>query len=691
MPIQLTRGTRIAAEKPSAALRHAIADFERDLAATTAPRSAGPTADVRLVPTPMDAEAFRVRAEVRGIRIEAADDLGFVYGLYAVSRELLGVTDLWFWNDQRFTPRPGIPVPDDLAIDSTPAAVRYRGWFINDEVLLAAWTVDRDPDAPWQMAFEALLRLGGNVVIPGTDARSHRMSALASERGLIIAQHHAEPLGAEMFVRAYPGLTASYEEHPDKFEALWQRSIDEHRGERVIWNLGFRGQGDRPFWEDDPRYATTEARGALLSGLIAKQYEMVKASDPDAECCVYLYGEAMELYRDGALTVPEHVIRVWADNGFGRMVSRRQENHNPRVDALAPVGNRQQSGIYYHASFYDLQAANHITMLPNDAQRIADELRSVLDRRMDDFWIVNCSNVKPHVYFLDLIARLWREGRADARAQRLDYARAYYGDRDAESVAEAIAAYAEHAVPYGPHWDDHAGEQFPNFVPRMLVSQYLANGGGTARSERLQWATDAADLPGQVAWFRGVEEGGEGSCGDYLDAMERTRLDLVDEAAAALFHESLELQAAIHRHCYAGALAVARSLELAFAGEHARAFYAAGCARRHYLRADAAMRDAERGKWVGFYANECLTDVKQSAWVLEGLMAFVRNLGDGPHFYSWQREFLYSAADRDVVLITNLENHLRDGELFTLMDARWGDSAREEDIAARPVSPDARA
>ncbi len=83
------------------------------------------------------------------------------------------------------------------------------------------------------------------------------------------------------------------------------------------------------------------------------------------------------------------------------------------------------------------------------------------------------------------------------------------------------------------------------------------------------------------------------------------------------------------------------------------------------------MRECEHGKWHEFYKNECLSDVKQTAWVLEGLMSYLRNLGDGPHFYKWQREFLYSEEDRRVMLILNMENHMKNDELFSLMKARW--------------------
>lgn len=123
----------------------------------------------------------------------------------------------------------------------------------------------------------------------------------------------------------------------------------------------------------------------------------------------------MELYQQGCLDLPDEVIKIWADNGFGKMVSRRQGNSNPRVKALPPQGDTGAHGLYYHASFYDLQAASHITMLPNSTEFVCEELTNALRHGVDDYWLINCSNVKPHAYLLDYIAQLWQNGTADRR------------------------------------------------------------------------------------------------------------------------------------------------------------------------------------------------------------------------------------------------------------------------------------
>lgn len=67
------------------------------------------------------------------------------------------------------------------------------------------------------------------------------------------------------------------------------------------------------------------------------------------------------------------------------------------------------------------------------------------------------------------------------------------------------------------------------------------------------------------------------------------------------------------------------------------------------------------------------TDVKQSALVCGYLMSFARNMGEGPHFFAWQREFQDSEADRRVLLLLNTVNHPADEELWRLMEQRFGD------------------
>lgn len=624
---------------------------------------------IRLQKGEQEKECYRIFVEGDELIVEASEDFGFIYGLYAISREILGIHNFWFWNDQAIVAEDFKEVDRAYTVQSKPFAVRLRGWFINDEVLLHTWKVERRKEGPWEMALEALLRCGGNMVIPGTDKNSRINRKLVFKRGLYLTHHHAEPLGAEMFARAYPGIVPSYDQNSEKYQKLWREAIEEQKGQKVVWNIGFRGQGDVPFWENDPAYDTPKARGELISQLIRLQYAMVKEADPDALCCTNLYGEIMELYQDGWLNLPEDLIYIWADNGFGKMVTRRQENHNPRIPAMPEEGAGGRHGIYYHVSFYDLQAANHITMLPNPPTLIKRELDEVQKRGMGDYWLINCSNIKPHVYYLDFLSVLWREGDADIDRHMDDYIAAYYGKAHKEEIKGCFREYFAAALFYGPNEDDRAGEQFANHVCRMLISQYMRDKDRAA--ENLLWATKADTLRGQIAWYQEKCRCGKAGSQGLLRKCEQTKV-VLSGAEKELFEDSVLLQAKIYDYCYTGACLVTEGLLAALEEDYQKAFYLAGKGRKAYLAANQAMRSREHGKWNGFYENECLTDIKQTAWVIEGLMSYLRNLGDGPHYYQWQRDFLYAEEDRRVMLVMTMENHLRDEELFALMEEKWG-------------------
>ena len=193
------------------------------------------------------------------MKIYASDDLGFVYGLLYISEKFLGIKPFWFWMDQKIEKTDRVDIKP-FTYEPPEFAVRFRGWFFNDEVLLLKWKINGDADEPWRMAFEALLRCGGNITIPGTDKTSVKYRQMASDMGLWITHHHAEPLGAEMFARAYPDTPASFTEYPELFYKLWEDAVKAQKDYKVVWNLCFRGQGDNPFWGNDNPGANAHVR-----------------------------------------------------------------------------------------------------------------------------------------------------------------------------------------------------------------------------------------------------------------------------------------------------------------------------------------------------------------------------------------------------------------------------------------------
>lgn len=610
-------------------------------------------------------EAYHISISDR-ITLSAGDESGFVYGLYHLSEQYLGVKPFWFFLDQKLVPVECLQVPEKQYTSATPI-VRFRGWFFNDEVQLTHWSVHCDDQKPWEMAFEALLRCGGNMTIPGTDKISRKYRQLASDMGLWITHHHAEPLGAEMFTRAFPDKEPNFSDYADLFYRLWEEAVIEQKDYKVIWNLGFRGQGDCPFWSHDKsgNYNTAEKRGELISELIEAQRQIVLKHVKNPVFCTNLYGEIMELYNEGHIHFDENIIKVYADNGFGKMVTRRRDNHCVRVPAL-PTNPADRSGIYYHVSFYDLQAAAHITTLPNSVDFVDNALTEVLDKGADDYWLINCSNVRPHVFYLDAIRKKWFGSDISDITHSQEFAADYYHTADgaAEGVAECLAGYAHATLAYGENDDEHAGEQFYNENIRILIHHLFCHRfDSTEGIAAFRWLTGDAPLKEQLAILFGICHAGEEKMEAYYAQCQRVSAAL-SGAVKMLFDDTVLLQAGIHTYCLRGMLMCEKACHHYFEKDYLNAFLDFGRSAKLYEQANQLMRDSEHGIWNGFYYNDCFADIKHTAYMLRKMMGFVRELGDNARHDKWYREAVYAAEDMQIMTQLVTDNHLTDDELW---------------------------
>lgn len=606
----------------------------------------------------LDAEAYHIHI-CDTITVSASDELGFVYGLYHLSETYLGVKPFWFFLDQKLTPVNNLLLPDKSYLSAKPA-VRFRGWFFNDEVLLTHWSVQCDDVRPWEMAFEALLRCGGNMAIPGTDKISRKWRQLASDMGLWITHHHAEPLGAEMFTRAYPDKEPDFSKYADLFFRIWEEGIIEQKDYKVIWNLGFRGQGDCPFWSHDSsgNYNTPKKRGELISELIERQKQLVQKHIKNPVFCTNLYGEVMELYNDGYISIDEDIIKVYADNGYGKMVTRRRDNHCVRVPAL-PANSSDRSGIYYHVSFYDLQAAAHITTLPNSVDFVEKELHEVFEKGASAYWLINCSNVRPHVYYLDAIRKKWYGRHISDELHSAEFVKDYYAD--VREISECLTGYAKAALSFGTHDDEHAGEQFYNENVRILLNHLMQH--RTDSIPAFYWLTGDIPLKEQCELLFSLCHNAEEKMEAYYAQCLRASTALTGQTRQ-LFDSTVLLQAGLHTYCLRGMLMCEKACHAYFEENYLDAFLAFGHSARLYAEADRLMHDSEHGIWKGFYDNDCFADIKHTAYMLKKMMGYVRELGDNARHDKWHREALYAVEDRRIMTQLVTDNHLTDEELW---------------------------
>lgn len=180
----LNLNTELQHTRTEASVQNAVSILQRDMKKTLSKHEGSTNVITLETCDGLPEESYRISIpDEHRLIVYAGDALGFIYGLLSISGTYLGIHPFWFWLDQ------DIPFAGCVAIaagtyEAPAPAVRYRGWFLNDEVLLMHWHNGERREFPWRMAFEALLRCGGNMVIPGTDKNSRINSDLAASYGL---------------------------------------------------------------------------------------------------------------------------------------------------------------------------------------------------------------------------------------------------------------------------------------------------------------------------------------------------------------------------------------------------------------------------------------------------------------------------------------------------------------------------
>lgn len=658
MDFILNANTIIIGEQLTVPVINAINILKRDMAKVFEESNEVKNKIILQYSSDVETEMFTIEVS-DDITITAGDNLGFIYGILYISEKFLGIKPFWFWLDQKIVKKDKIEIQKGCYHSSKPI-VKYRGWFFNDEVLIMKWNIHGDSKEPWRMAFEALLRCGGNMAIPGTDINSRKNRQLASDMGLWITHHHAEPLGAEMFVRAYPGVLPNYTENPQLFFKLWEDAVKEQSKYNVIWNLGFRGQGDCPFWSTDSsgQFDTPEKQGKLISELIEKQRNLVRKYVKNPVFCTNLYGEIMELYDEGHIALDDEIIKVSADNGYGKMVTRRRDNHSVRISSL-PKEKSEHGGIYYHVSFYDLQAANHITMLPNSVDFVNRELSEVVEKNAVDFWVINCSNVRPHVYYLDAVRKKWYGENISDITHSKEFAWEYYSNN--EHIAKCLENYPKAMLSYGKSEDEHLGEQFYTENIRIIVHNFIKD--RTKNCPQLYWITGNIPLEEQVKMVCGICEQGEDKITQYYNECVKTSSLLIGDSKE-LFDATILLHAKIHYYCVKAMILFGKGYEEYTLKNYKKSFLHFGHAAEYFDKADDEMRSSEYGVWKDFYKNDCFADIKHTAYMTRKMMGIIREFGDNVRHDKWYREAVYPVEDREVFLLLVNDNHMTDQEMY---------------------------
>lgn len=538
-----------------------------------------------------------------------ANPRGAIYAAYALSEKVLGVDPWYYWTDKEPTARVRIEVPAHLNERFGPPTFKYRGWFINDEDLLSGFAPDPLREnvfslEMWDRVCETLLRLRGNLLVPGTFTfPDERCQELASRRGLVLNMHHILVGGLNTY-RWPKDIPFSYLKYPEVMERYWRTCINAFKDREVVWTVGYRGRFDHPFWRDEPELTTPEARGALISRVIARQVELVRAVQPQAKFIANLWMEGVNLYQAGHLKIPLGVTLIWPDDGSGII------RDNGRVQA--------GQGLYYHTAMKSSRA-NHLTEMVNPG-RIYREVGRFARAGATEFFLVNVSDIRPVPLSTDCAMRfVWnaapyldKNDRQNMDAFLTDWSGREFGPEAAAKVAAIYRQYFD--IPY-------------QRAPLRLGENAIAS-----RLDDLEQQTGVAMASNQP-----LSEGALSKARDMLQFARENRryvAELVSHAESLTntipterrdFYQAHVLTPAyIHLHLLDMLEERAESIEAYGRGDKTQAVSHLENTLRSGDALFAALRRAEYGKWSRWYIGERFVGLEAARDRLRRLLAKMR-------------------------------------------------------------------
>jgi hypothetical protein len=565
--------------------------------------------------------------------IFGADGLATLRAVYGFMRDILGVDPMCRWTGLR------PPRADRLTVRGLDRIVpsptfRFRGWFLNAPRLIE-WNLGRGPVLPpahyrglegqgalmgalgpdlAAMIYETALRADMNLIIPLSylnifEPAERANAELAQEWGLFLSQHHQEPVGALLSYwdafwrrRGQKPPLRSFVANPAAFETWWESYIREWaRLPRVVWVLGHRGPGDRPFWLKDPHCPATDlARGRAISRAMAMQLRLIRKAQGrrPAYYCATLWQEGAPLHAAGTLTFPAGTMVVMADHG-AKQLMREDFYKVPRRPEL-------RYGVYYHVCY---GPGGPIWAQGNNPDRMGLALQQVVQKGDTALALLNVGNIRPYHPGLACWSRLTTDAASfDSERFLREWCSARFGEALADEVQECYNAFFHAYIT--PSYRGYDGLR--GFWDGVLSSEIrhlgrLLHSGDPVRAYRgMNWPSTDARV--YLLFQRNKAAASEGAWESVCRRAHALGRRLRGPARN-LFEENVEIQAELMLALTRG-LRETAAAAIALADRHPRAAARCLAAARRAVRHgwDYAIRRGNRGLFQGWFADDAIGD-----------------------------------------------------------------------------------
>jgi hypothetical protein len=629
--LTITAGTVIV-ESPDAPgpVKRAVEDLAGDMEKVLGRRpaivaEAQGTAIEIATPTGSSAESFSIAARGNRLLLAGADMRGTIFAIYTFSQEWLGVDPMYYWNDHEPAKKATIVLPEGLSRTFPSPLFKYRGFFINDEDQLTGWAPGEASDhsgisrAVMDRIFETILRLKGNMVVPGTwTFSSDPQMKWAGERGLILTQHHAIPLG--MNVARWPAnVPYTYSEHPEILQRAWTNAVKAYDPKQeILWSVGLRGLSDTSYSTMDPSVAGNDKLlGLLVSKAIVDQMKIVRTMYPDSRFVTNLWQEGARLMQQGYMTIPPEVTTVWADVGYGLLQDKGQVTRG--------------QGMYYHVAMLNGRANQLSEMVPID--RIYAEFGRYIQAGATEYVLMNTSDIRPVSMTAKAVMDVAWGGlpkQGGATATYRAWAAQQFGDKAADAVAKVWDDYFK-AIPKLPTGEDYGDQVYHTEARQMMMTTMISPPWYNIVGQSAKWTPvrilgfnldpnygrDIERNYAQTTMARELKVCGEAQARWDAVWQEAKAAEALMPAERRPFYEAYVLTAiAFNRDGNRLLWLVSDAIESAQSGDKARAHRDVKEALDQIAHIKQMEKGAEYGKWRNWYRGEWLVAVDETATML---------------------------------------------------------------------------
>ncbi|QCR24645.1 glycosyl hydrolase 115 family protein [Pontibacter sp. SGAir0037] len=418
-------------------------------------------AEIKLVKPATGWEAHRVYTSTvnqqRHVILQGADVRGTIFAIYTFSEKVLGVPPLWYYSGWTPQKQNQINVSASLDLNFPSPDVKYRAWFPNDTDLFAPWR--KSSESNYKLWLETAMRLKLNTIEWFDDERSYAdkysvspTTKLIQDYGFINTTHHHSPLNASFEGwedywnktrnTTPPELSLANEKYLEEF---WRYNIESivRNDINMLWVLGLRGRGDRPFWftfNDAPE--SMKERGEVISRMLAKQRQIVMdvTGNPNPQFRTIFYDELSDLLAQGYIQPPADSTFIWT------YVAARRD-HYPNED-MQQLDNSKNLRLGYYFNYQFTSTGSHLAA-GEGPWKMEANYRYVASKTNQPiaFSVVNAGNIREFVMELSAnAAMMWDFESYETDSFLKDFCAQYYGSHHATEAANLYTDY------YNAYW-----------------------------------------------------------------------------------------------------------------------------------------------------------------------------------------------------------------------------------------------